>query len=143
MTHDAETVEDQSQRNPGQNGARRTTTAAAAAVVGLIVLAAIGYWFLTLGPGQTLVSPAGSTVAEFSGEGDQTTDEFEVREGWAIHWENSGESFSFAITGDRDFGTVIDQSEPGSGVTSPVGAGAYRLEIAAEGPWAIRIVQGD
>ena len=112
-------------------------------LVGLLILAAAGYWLLTEGPGQQVLSPAGSTVAEFSGDTDQTTTSFDVREGWAIHWESTGEAFAFGIGGDRDFGTVIDVDEPGNGVTSPTGAGTYHLEIAAKGPWTVRITQGD
>lgn len=113
------------------------------ALVGLLVLAAGGYWLLTQGPGQQLLSPAGSTVVEFSGDSDQTTSSFDVREGWAIHWESTGEAFAFAIDGDRDFGTVIDVDEPGNGVTSPTGSGTYNLEITADGPWTVRITQGE
>lgn len=114
---------------------------AMALLVGAV--ASAGYWILTQGPGRELVSPPGSIVAEFSGTGNQTTDAFQVREGWQIQWANSGPSFAFAITGDRDFGTVIDQREPASGVTSPVGGGTFRLEISADGPWTISIVQGE
>lgn len=113
------------------------------ALVGLVVLIAAAYWFLTQGPGQQLLSPGGSTVAEFSGDADLTTSSFEVREGWAIHWDSNGEAFAFAIEGDRDFGTVIDVDEPGNGVTSPTGSGTYNLVITAEGPWTVRITQGD
>lgn len=122
---------------------RRRWPVRIAVLIGLLVMASVAYWLMTEGPGQALLSPAGSTVADFSGEGDQTTDAFEVREGWSIHWENTGETFAFAISGDRDFGTVIQQQEPGSGVTSPVGEGSYRLEIVADGPWTIQIVQGE
>ena len=112
-----------------------------AIVVIVAVLAA--YWFVTQGPGQQLLSPRGSTVAEFSGDGDQTTSPFQVREGWAIHWDSTAAHFAFAIRGDRDFGTIIDIDEPGSGVTSPTGSGSYNLEITADGPWSIRITQGE
>ena len=114
--------------------------------VGLAVVAILlvgGYWLMTEGPGVRLLSPAGSTVAEFTGEGDIATDTFHVRDGWAIRWESTGERFAFAIGGDRDFGTVIDIDEPGSGVTSPTGSGAFRLDVTGEGPWSIVIVQGD
>jgi hypothetical protein len=47
------------------------------------------------------------------------------------------------MSGDRDLGTVVEQDEPGSGVTSPVGGGTFRLEIEAEGAWKIQIVQGE
>jgi hypothetical protein len=132
MSHSKETI-----RRP-----RRRLAGVVVALVGVAVVVG-GYWLLTQGPGRELVSPPGSTVAEFRGTGDQTTDTFQVREGWQIQWGNSGPRFAFAITGDRDFGTVIDQHEPGSGVTSPVGGGAFQLVISAEGSWTIVVVQGE
>ncbi len=109
----------------------------------LVLVLAAGYWLLTQGPGQQLLSAPGSTVAEFSGDSDQETDSFSVREGWAVHWDSTGDAFAFAIEGDRSFGTVIDIDEPGNGVTSPTGSGTFHLEITADGPWNVRIVQGD
>ena len=130
-------------RAQGHGPSRRTRwPTPVALLVGLLALAAVAY-VLAEGPGQSLLSPTGSTVAELSGDGDQTSDAFDVREGWSIHWENRGDRFAFAITGDRDFGTVVEQDESGTGVTSPAGGGRYRLEIQAEGPWEIRIVQGN
>lgn len=120
----------------------RRATAIGGAVLLVLVIAG-GYWFLTMGPGRQLLSPAGSTVAEFRGDGDTETSSFSVRAGWGIHWETSGSHFSFAIQGDRDFGVVIDTDEPGSGITSPTGAGTYHLVIDAQGPWSVRISQGD
>ena len=122
--------------------ARRRARVILIGVIVAIVLGS-GYWLLTQGPGTRLTSPAGSEVTEFSGTGDEVTDTFQVREGWEIHWQNSGDRFAFAITGDRDFGTVIDQQEPGSGITSPVGGGTYRLEITAEGEWTVEVRQGE
>ena len=84
---------------------------------------------------------APGVIAQFDGDGDKTTQAFTVTEGWQIQWETSGTSFDFAITGDRDFGTVIEQDGPGSGITSPVGSGSFRLEITAEGRWSVHIVQ--
>jgi hypothetical protein len=106
-------------------------------------MAVAAYWFLTLGPGQRIVSPPESTVLQFSGSGDQTTPPFQVREAWDIQWESMGDRFSLAIRGDRDFGTVIEVDEAGSGVTSPTGAGSYYLEVTADGAWSVRITQGD
>ena len=114
--------------------------------VGLIVavaLVGIGYWFVTAGPGRQLVSPAGSTVLSLTGDGDLASPSFQVRTGWRIEWANQGERFSFAIDGDRQFGTVVEQEEPGSGVTSPTGEGTFHLEITADGPWTVEIVEGD
>jgi hypothetical protein len=110
----------------------------------VIVLVAGGaYWFVTQGPGQRIVSPPGSDIAQFNGDGDQTTGTFTVRGQWQVHWENQGETFAFAITGDEDLGTIIDQSEPGSGVTNVVAPGTFRLEVTANGPWNLRITQGE
>lgn len=112
-------------------------------VLVIVIVAIAAYWFISRGPGQRIVSPPGSDVVEFRGEGDQTTDSFQVRGQWQIHWENSGETFAFAIRGDQDLGTIVEQEEPGNGVTSVVAAGNFHLEITAEGPWEVRIVQGD
>jgi hypothetical protein len=123
-------------------GRSRWLLIGAALVVGLLLL--VGTWWLfTQGPGAALLSPPGSTVASFSGEGNQTTDSFSVREGWSIQWQSEGQSFSYAIRGDRDFGTVITVDEPTSGVTNPTGSGTYHLEITAEGAWQVDVIQGD
>lgn len=120
---------------------RRRLWVATLAVFLLAILAAALYWYMIHGPGQA--SPPGSTVLEFSGEGNETTEPFSVRPGWRIDWENEGDQFSFAIRGDRDFGTVVEQQEPGSGITSPTGGGSYHLEVTATGPWSITVFQGD
>jgi hypothetical protein len=115
---------------------------AALAVVLFVIVVLGGYWLFTQGPGRQVLSPPGSTVAQFSGASDQTTQSFQVREGWAINWDSTGQRFAFAIRGDRDFGTVINITEPGSGVTSPTGAGSFHLEVTAQGSWTISITQG-
>lgn len=110
----------------------------------VIILVAIGaYWFVTQGPGQRIVSPPGSEITEFSGDANQTTESFSVRGQWQVHWQNSGDEFTFAIDGDQDLGTIIEQEEPGSGVTNVVAAGTFHLEVTANGPWTIRITQGE
>lgn len=111
-------------------------------VIGGLLLVAGGYWFLTEGPGQRILSPPGSSVAEFEGPGAMTTSSFKVREGWQIHWDSQSENFTLAIRGDRDFGTVIELTEPTSGITAPVGAGSFHLEVSAEGDWSITVLQG-
>ena len=120
----------------------RWLTAAIAAVLVVVLLLGL-YWFMTDGPGARWLSPPGSTVAQFEGSANAITDSFRVRAGWSIHWDSSSESFALAIGGDRQFGTVITLDEPGSGVTSPTGAGTFHLEITALGPWQIRVAQGD
>ena len=110
----------------------------------IVIATAIGaYWFVTQGPGQRIVSPPGANIVEFNGEADQTTSTFAVRGQWQVHWENQGDQFSFAITGDKDLGTIVDQTEPGSGVTNVVAAGTFRLDVHARGPWTIQITQGE
>ena len=123
---------------------RRPRWVLALLVAVLVIVVGIGlYWFLTQGPGNRIVSPAGSGITEFSGDGDGTTDSFAVRGQWQVHWENSGESFTFAIRGDQDLGTIVEQDGPGSGVTSVVAGGTFHIEITATGPWEIRITQGE
>lgn len=112
-------------------------------VVVLVVVSVGTYWFVTQGPGQRLISPQGADVGEFSGDTDQTTKEFTVRGQWQVHWENKGDKFKFAIRGERDLGTVVEQREPGSGVTNVVAAGTFYLEVNADGPWTVTITQGE
>lgn len=111
--------------------------------VAIAVLVLLGVVAVAFGPARSLLSPPGSSVAEFAGNGNLRTASFEVREGWAIHWESSGRHFAFSIGGDRDFGTVIDVNEPGSGVTSPVGHGRFYIDVQADAPWTLRVTQGD
>jgi hypothetical protein len=114
-----------------------------AVIAAVLLIAAGGYWFFSMGSGDGVTSPPGSEVISFSGDGDQTTESFEVRQGWQIQWQHD-RKFAMAIRGDRDFGTVIDEKgKAGSGVTSPVGAGTFYLEITANGPWQVTIIQGE
>jgi hypothetical protein len=126
----------------GRRGVSRWIASIVLVIAVLVTFVGV-YWFFTQGPGLQIVSPAGSTVAAFGGEGNQTTATFKVREGWGIQWESQGTQFAFAIQGDRDFGKVIDINEPGTGVTSPTGAGSFHLEVTANGPWTISITQGN
>jgi hypothetical protein len=121
----------------------RRRRVAAVALVGVVAILVVGYWFLFLGPGRAILSPPGSTVASFTGDANQITTSFTVRDGWAINWQSSGSSFAFAIKGDRDYGTVVNNAGPGSGITSPAGSGTFHLEVTAVGPWTIDITQGD
>lgn len=99
-------------------------------------------WYFGFGPGQA-GGPPGSTVADLSGNANAESETFFVRSGWQIHWETEGERFEYAIEGDRSIGTVISQDGPGSGITSPVPAGNFRIIVRADGPWRIQVIQGD
>jgi hypothetical protein len=127
-------------------------------LVGLIVVALVGgtAWYFTAGendgepgagptdtrPSSPAPSPAPTeTIAEFSGTGNDTSDTFDVEGTWYIVWENEGDVFKMAITGDHDFGTVVRQQEPGSGRVQSVAGGAYQLEIVAKGRWSAEIIQ--
>lgn len=98
--------------------------------------------FFTYGPGWGIVSPRGATVATFSGNADQVTTAFRVREDWRIEWQTSGPSFAMAITGDRNLGTVVAANQADSGLTAPPVGGTFKLEIRASGPWTIKVLQG-
>jgi hypothetical protein len=87
------------------------------------------------------VMPSPSVVAEFSGEGNHTTDAFQVDGRWRIHWETTGERLRFAIVGDRDLGTVVRQRGPGSGTTVSVAVGSFQIEIRAQGAWSVQVTQ--
>ncbi len=116
-------------------------------VVALIVVvaAAVGVYLARSNDGAE--SPAAdtrTTVAEFSGDDDQVTETFDVEPGWQIHWETTGKRFQFAIDGEEfDYGTVIKEKGSASGVTSPVGEGTFRLNVKAQGPWSVKILQGE
>lgn len=119
-------------------GNRRPGRAFIALSALLLVVVVIGAYAVSqgmLGGGDRRV------VAEFTGDTDRVTGDFSVTDGWQIHWQNDGEHFEFAIGGDFNFGTVITQDAPGSGVTSPTPTGTFHLEIRATGPWTVQIIQ--
>lgn len=98
-------------------------------------------------PIATISSSAGpdtsaDPVLELKGDGDDRSAEFDVLVGWQIQWQADGDRLAIAVTGDRDLGTVLEIEGPASGVTSPPVSGTYRLEITADGPWSITVIQG-
>jgi len=119
---------------------RRQVAVVTIVAIGIV---AVAYWFMTLGPGARIISPPGSTIAQWTDVGDMATDSFTIRDGWQIRWSTSGERLAIAIRGDRNYGTVVDVDEPRTGTTSPSAGGTYHLEVSAEGPWTIAILQGD
>jgi hypothetical protein len=86
--------------------------------------------------------PSQAVLLQMGGESDATGEVFEVRPGWQIVWQTDGERFAFAVRGDQDLGTIVDQTGPSSGVTSVAPAGTFQIEVTAKGPWSIKVVQG-
>jgi hypothetical protein len=86
--------------------------------------------------------PAGGTVLELNGTGNLTSDAFAVEPGWQVVWQTEGTHFSYAVHGAQDLGTVVDVKEPSSGANAFAPAGTFRIEVAAQGPWSIKVVQG-
>ena len=91
------------------------------------------------------VAPVGprQILLEFSGTDHEVSEPFEVVPGWQIQWQTDGASLAIAVTGDQNLGIIVDESGPASGVTSLAPAGTFRLDIAANGPWSITIIQGE
>jgi hypothetical protein len=106
-----------------------------------VFAAALVLW-LVAGQGSE-GGPPGSVVIELHGDGNAVSERFPARKGWSIEWENTGSYFSYTIHGDVEFGQVITQNGPGNGITSPVPTGSFFIEVAAQGPWAIKVIQGE
>jgi hypothetical protein len=116
-------------------------------VIGVVafvaVIAGLGVWYLLSQnkPG----GQAGSTLVDLSGTSDAVSESFVARSGWQIVWETEGDRLEISIRGAGavDIGTVVTQDGPGSGITTPVPSGDFVIEVTAEGPWAIQVIQGD
>ena len=132
---------DPSRKPPGEHERRRPPWAVPVVAVLVLVLALIAYAFFTGNDEVAQRLPGPPAPSELSGDGDQTTEPFEIGDGWKIDWSHSSENFAIAITGDRAPGTVVDRFAPGSGSTPAMDGGTFGLEIKADGRWTIRIVQ--
>jgi len=98
-------------------------------------------------PTSTISTSAGPTVStapvlKLEGTGNQRSETFDVLVGWQIQWQTDGDHIVVAVTGDQDLGDVVDFPGPASGVVSPPAGGAFRLEITADGPWSVTVIQG-
>jgi hypothetical protein len=98
-------------------------------------------------PTSTISSSAGPAVStapvlKLEGTGNQRSETFDVLVGWQIQWQTDGDHIVVAVTGDQDLGDVVDFPGPASGVVSPPAGGAFRLEITADGPWSVTVIQG-
>jgi hypothetical protein len=133
--------DESSSHNPQKDVARWAWAAVAGALI--LVLVGLGYFLYRGGPANDEPQPIEhEIIAEFSGDSSESTDDFEVDEGWQIHWQNSG-SFAVSVEGDEDLGPVIEQEEAGSGVFAPPGSGTFRLEVEADDAWTVWIIAGD
>ena len=113
------------------------------AVLVILVVGAAAAGFLLLrdrGDGPAAGDPPQpQVVATFRGNGNQRTDAFTVDSGWEIRWTTRGKRFAIAVTGAEDLGTVVEQRGKQTGATFPRGAGEFRLDVTARGPWRIQI----
>jgi hypothetical protein len=82
-------------------------------------------------------------ILTLQGDSHEISDSFAVKPGWQIRWQIDGSSIAIAITGDQNLGVPIDQEGPASGVTGIAQGGTFRLEIAANGPWSITVIDGE
>ena len=85
---------------------------------------------------------SGTPVLDLHGTGDEQTKAFDVLIGWQIQWETEGDHIVIAVTGDQDLGDQVDFPGPASGVVSPPASGTFRLQITADGPWSVTVIQG-
>jgi hypothetical protein len=82
-------------------------------------------------------------ILTLQGDSHDVTDSFEVRPGWQIQWQIDGSSIAIAVTGEQTLGVLIDEEGPASGVTGIAQGGVFRLEIAANGPWSVTVIDGE
>ena len=82
-------------------------------------------------------------ILTMQGDSHDVSDSFEVKPGWQIQWQIDGSSIAIAVTGEESLGVVLNQEGPASGVTGIPEGGVFRLEIAANGPWTITVIDGE
>ena len=98
-------------------------------------------------PTATISSSAGPAISaapvlELKGTGNKRSAQFDVLVGWQIQWETQADHIVVELTGAKPLGKVIDEDGPASGVTSPPQGGTFRLQVTADGPWSITVIQG-
>ena len=132
-----------------QSGAGKGTISPIPAGTFRIQVRAAGPWTIRVSPGPSSGSAAPSLagpreiILQVSGTDHDVSPPFEVVAGWQIQWQTDGASLAIAVTGDQNLGIVVDEPGPARGVTSLAPAGNFRLDIAANGPWSITIIQGE
>ena len=93
-------------------------------------------------PTSTLAAPL-DVIFSIDGTSHDVTDSFEVKPGWQIQWQIDGDAIAIAVSGDPNLGLVIDQKGPASGVTGIAEGGDFSLNIAADGPWKVTVIDGE
>jgi hypothetical protein len=98
----------------------------------------------TATPAATQAPPPGpqQVILTLQGDSHEISDSFEVKPGWQIQWQIEGSSIAIALTGEQNLGVLIDEEGPASGVRGIAEGGVFRLEIAANGPWSITVIDG-
>ena len=97
----------------------------------------------TPAPTETPPPQPQQVMLTLEGDSHDVSDSFEVKPGWQILWQIDGTSIAVAVTGEQNLGVLIDEEGPASGVTGIAQGGVFRLEIAANGPWSIRVIDGE
>ena len=92
----------------------------------------------TSGPTSTHVP---GLLLDISGDGDAVSEEFSVSRGWRIQWQIDGPSIVLTLRDADGTTKILEQPGPAVGVTQPIPSGTFTLEINAEGPWTLRVVQ--
>ena len=98
-------------------------------------------------PTATISSSAGPAVSgppvlQLKGTGNKRSAQFDVLVGWQVQWSTEADHIVVVASGDKDLGMVVDEDGPASGVTSPPQGGTFRLQVTADGPWSITVIQG-
>ena len=82
-------------------------------------------------------------ILTLQGDSHEISDSFEVKPGWQIQWQIDGDAIAIAVSGDPNLGVVIDQEGPASGVTGIAQGGEFSLNIVANGPWKVTVIDGE
>lgn len=83
-----------------------------------------------------------SDALEFEGIGTQITRPFRVSGPWEVHWDVGGELLQvYVFTADgRRIGMAANQVGAGTGSWRTENGGEFYLQLAASGPWRLRVL---
>jgi hypothetical protein len=94
------------------------------------------------GAGQ-IDEPTGASndAPTFTGDGDDTTDEFEVGANWELSWESAGAFQAELIDASGSSrGVIIESAEAGDGGTFVSEEGTFTIEVTADDTWTIEVI---